>query len=98
MAFLWNSEIDNLITVIPGSGERLQCVEFSGNFSKPILIVSAYLPTACCNSDGSFMDCTDQLAEIHSKFSPTHDILIGGDLNVDFKHTCEPSLIFREAP
>ena len=70
-----------IIKHIPDGNERIQCVEFIDNFNKPLLIISAYLPT---NYEVDvFKDCIDQLYEIFQKFKDTHDILIGGDLNED---------------
>ena len=63
-------------------GERIQIVEL--NISpQPLLLVSVCMP---CNSGRSsntieFLDCLEQLHAIHERFSVTHLILIGGDMN-----------------
>lgn len=35
------------------------------------------------DSNERFQDCTDQTYEIVQKYQPSHEIVIGGDLNVD---------------
>jgi exonuclease III len=81
VAILWKKQDNNLIKQIPDGNERIQCIEFIDNFNKPLLIISAYLPTRGNYEVDVFMDGIDQLYEIFQKFKDTHDILIGGDLN-----------------
>ena len=64
-------------------GERMQCVEFIDNYTRPLLIVSVYLPTKGCHDIDEYKDSIDQLYEICIKYKTTHDIRIGGDLNED---------------
>ena len=82
-AILWKKEINHLIKVIQDGNERLQCVEFLDNNYKPLLIISAYLPTKGCHDLEEFKENVDQLFEICQKYCLTHDILIGGDINED---------------
>ena len=83
MAILWDKVVDKLITVIPDGNERIQCVEFKDSLSKPILIICVYLPTGGASMDDEFMECFTQLEEILQKYSGSHEVLIGGDLNID---------------
>ena len=58
------------------------CSAFSN--SRPLLIVSVYLPTrGYKDSQDRFQDAVDQLFEIVQKYHGSHSIIIGGDLNVD---------------
>ena len=45
VAILWKKQIDHLIKPLSDGGERIQCVEFIDNYTRPLLIVSVYLPT-----------------------------------------------------
>ena len=83
VAVLWQKEIDHLIKVINDGNERIQCIEFSDSFSKPMLFISVYLPTRGCHDLDEFKENVDQLFEICQKYAITHDILIGGDINED---------------
>jgi hypothetical protein len=62
---------------------KLQSVEFIDNYTRPLLIVSDYLPTEWCHDIDEYKDSIDQLCEICIKYKTTHDILIGGDLIED---------------
>ena len=79
---MWHRRIDHLVTSHTDYGERIQIIEL--NISpQPLLLVSVYMP---CNSGGSsntieFLDCLEQLHAIHERFSATHLILFGGDMN-----------------
>ncbi|CAG2222940.1 unnamed protein product [Mytilus edulis] len=83
VAVIWKKEIDHLVKATDDGGERIQCVEFLDNMSKPLLIVSIYMPTQGCHDLDEFKECIDQLFEIMQKYTRSHDILIGGDLNED---------------
>ena len=82
-AILWKKEINHLIKVIQDGNKRLQCIEILDNNYKPLLIISAYLPTKGCHDLEEFKENVDQLFEIYQKYCLTHDILIGGDINED---------------
>ena len=58
-------------------------MEFIDNYTRPLLIVSVYLPTKGCDDIDEYKDSIDQLHEIRIKYKTTHDMLIGGDLNED---------------
>ena len=50
---------------------------------QPLVLVSYYMP---CNGGRSnntteFLDCLDQLHAFYARYSATHPILIGGDMN-----------------
>ena len=82
VAVLWKKEIDNEVTILKDGNTRIQCISIKTN-DKPILVASVYLGTAKgANSNiQDFPECIDQLEEIVSKYSDTHNIVIGGDLN-----------------
>ena len=81
---MWDKVVDKLITVIPDGNERILCLEFKDSLSKPILIICVYLPTGGASTDDEFMECITQLEEILvQKYSGSHEVLIGGDLNID---------------
>ena len=40
VAVIWKKETDHLVKATDDGGERIQCVEFLDNMSKPLLIVS----------------------------------------------------------
>ena len=87
VAILWNKKLDKFITSLPDGGERIQCIQFKDQHY-PVLIVSAYFPTGGVNSDDQYMDCLVQLEEILNKYLDSHEILIGGDLNLDLTKNC----------
>ena len=81
VAVLWKKEIDNEVTILKDGNTRIQCISIKTN-DKPILVASVYLPAKGANSNiQEFQECIDQLDEIVSKYSETHNIIIGGDLN-----------------
>ena len=57
VAVLWDRVVDKFITIIPDGNERIQCIEFKDNYTKPILITCVYLPTGGTKSDDDFIDC-----------------------------------------
>ena len=81
---LWRKNIDHMIRELPDGNECMQCIELKDSNSKPLLIVSAYLPTTGYkDSQDRLQEAVDQLYEIVQKFHISHSIIIGGDLNVD---------------
>ena len=84
VAVLWRKNIDHMIRELPDGNECMQCKELKDSNSKPLLMVSAYLPTrGYKDSQDRFQEAVDQLYEIVQKFHISHSIIIGGDLNVD---------------
>jgi len=84
VAILWKKHLDKFVKPLPDGGERIQCLEITNGVSRPVLLVSIYLPTkGYSNSLQSFQEVIDQLYEIIQKFQVTHDIILGGDVNED---------------
>ena len=50
---------------------------------QPLVLVSVYMPCngGRCNSTTEFLDCLDQLHALYTRYSATHSILIGGNMN-----------------
>ena len=47
---------------------------------RPICLLNVYLPSrGSAGSDTEFVEALDELHEILQKYSPTHDVIIGGD-------------------
>lgn len=82
VAILWRHEIDHLIQVLPDGGNRIQCVELKGD--KPLILVSVYMPCRGLSDNvDDYGDYLDQLREIVAKYSSSHIIVLGGDMNED---------------
>ena len=63
---------------------KIQCAEIKGE--KPILLISAYMPCrGLTNNVEDYSDCLDQLREIITKYSCSHSIILGGDMNEDME-------------
>ena len=79
---MWKHEIDHLIHVLQDGGNRIQCAELRGE--NPLLLISVYMPCRGLSDNvEDYNDCLDQLREILLKFSCSHTILLGGDMNED---------------
>ena len=81
-AVLWAPEIDNLVQPLPDGGSRMQCVQV--NSGAPLLLISVYMPCRGLSDNvEGYVDCLDQLYEIVEKYSPSHIVILGGDMNED---------------
>lgn len=81
-AILWKKELDSLVTTLPDGGNRIQCIELKCH--KPLLIIAVYMPSrGQTDNFEDYVDCLDQLCEILKKYSSTHQVVIGGDMNED---------------
>ena len=79
---MWKHEIDHLIHVLQDGGNRIHCAELRGE--NPLLLISVYMPCRGLSDNVEYYnDCLDQLREILLKFSCSHTILLGGDMNED---------------
>ena len=84
-AIMWKHEIDHLIHVLQDGGNRIQCAELRGE--NPLLLISVYMPCrGLSDIVEDYNDCLDQLREILLKFSCSHTILLGGDMNEDMMY------------
>ena len=85
VSVLWESDIDHLVNQKHDGNERIQCIELK--LQKPILIISAYLPTkGYKDSTQTFKENIDCLYEIIQKYHASHEVIIGGDLNEDLSN------------
>ncbi|KAH3820468.1 hypothetical protein DPMN_122214 [Dreissena polymorpha] len=67
--------MDHLVIKLNEDYQRIQCVEIS---------TEVYMPSRNTHqSEIEFQECTDQLREIIVKYSSSHEIIIGGDINTD---------------
>ena len=86
VAVLWRNELDKFIKPLSDGGTRIQCLEL--RIRNPMIIISVYMPTKnSSDTMDSFVDCIDQLYEIHRKYCLTHSFIIGGDFNEDLTKT-----------
>ena len=86
VAIIWDRTIDQYVKPLDDGNNRIQCIELS--IKKPVLIVSAYLPTKADNDKyDEYSECIDQLFELIQKYDTTHDVIIGGDFNEDISKT-----------
>ena len=84
VAILWRKDIDHLVTTLPDSSNRIQCIEIS--CKDPLIIVSVYMPCKGLRDNvEDFTDCISQLHEIYQKYSTTHTVIFGGDFNEDLQ-------------
>ena len=82
VGILWKKDIDHLVTIVPNSGNRIQCITIRAE--KPVLLVSVYMPCrGVTDNFEAFSDCLDQLTEIILKYGNTHNIILGDDFNED---------------
>ncbi|WAR06081.1 POLR-like protein [Mya arenaria] len=90
VAVIWDKSIDHLLNTIKDGNERIQCIEFK-SLSHNILIVSVYMPSrGSKKSDLEYAETIEYLYDICEKYKSTHEILIGGDMNVDLsKNECK---------
>ncbi|WAR14005.1 POLR-like protein [Mya arenaria] len=90
VAVIWDKSIDHLLNTIKDGNERIQCIEFK-SLSHNILIVSVYMPSrGSKKSDLEYAETLEYLYDICEKYKSTHEILIGGDMNVDLsKNECK---------
>lgn len=83
VAILWKKDMDHLVTKLDEGNQRIQCVEIATEDNR-FLVVSVYMPSRNTHqSEIEFQECTDQLREIIVKYSVSHEIIIGGDMNTD---------------
>jgi len=91
VAVLWTAKLARYVTILKEGSERIQCVELRcrNSSKRRTLVISVYFP---CNGYSSskedFCACIDELFEIVTKYSPTHDVIIGADLNEDLNKPC----------
>ncbi|CAG2235471.1 ACOT1_2_4 [Mytilus edulis] len=86
VAVIWDRTIDQYVKPLDDGNNRIQCIELT--IKKPVLIVSAYLPTKADNDKyDEYSECIDQLFELIQKYDTTHDVIIGGDFNEDISKT-----------
>ena len=85
---LWNTNIDHMVKVLPDGNECMQCIELDDNTAKPYSDLISLSPNARIQGQNKrCQECIDQMYEIVLKYQPTHEIVIGGDLNVDLAKT-----------
>ena len=85
-AILWKKQIDHVIKPLDVGGNQIQCV--AKNVCEPLLLISEYMPCrGVTDNYTEFKDTLDQLSVILSQYAPTHQIIIGGDLNEDITQT-----------
>lgn len=80
----WHKDLDQIVGMVEGGNERIQCIEVNQISNKPILIICVYMPT----SGGSvktieYHKKVDLLNELLQRYPNTHYIVIGGDINED---------------
>ena len=66
--------MDHLVTRLPDGGNRIQCIEVSGQ--DPLLLVSVYMPCRGLRENvDEFQDCLAQLVETSMKICTAGGIL-----------------------
>ena len=82
IAVSWIKENDHLITQRPDGGNCIQCVEVKG--AEAFLLLSVYMQCkGITDNTTEFMEVIDQLWDILHRYSATHKVIIGGDMNED---------------
>jgi hypothetical protein len=84
VGFFWHKDLDQIVGMVEGGNERIQCIEVNQISNKPILIICVYMPT----SGGSvktieYHKTVDLLNELLQRYPNTHYIVIGGNINED---------------
>lgn len=46
VGIVWHKDLDQIVGLVEGGNERIQCIEISQNSNKPILIICVYMPTS----------------------------------------------------
>ena len=81
-AILSKKQTDHVIKPLDVCGNQIKCVAM--NVCEPLLLISVYMPRRWITDNYTeFKDTLDQLSVILSQYAPTHQIIIGGDLNED---------------
>ena len=86
-AILWKSHLDPIITQYPCPSHNICCIKIANDSTSPIYLASLYMPTA--GKDTLFVDVLAELSNLFSdiyELVPDAVILIGGDLNNNFKN------------
>ena len=84
VAVIWKNEIDHLVRPIQDGSEKIQAVEIQGKAGDRLLLISVYMSAkGSKNHQIEYHDCVDQLYELYQKYSDSHTIIIGGDMNED---------------
>jgi len=84
VGIFWHKDLDQIVGMVEGGNERIQCIEVNQISNKPILIICVYMPT----SGGSektieYHETIDLLNELLQRYHNTHYIVIVGDINED---------------
>ena len=75
-----------IIKPLDVGGNRIQCVVM--NVCEPLVLISVYMSCrGITDNYTEFKNTLDQLSVILSQYVPTHQIIIGGDLNEDITLT-----------
>lgn len=80
-AIVWHEKLDPLISQIPDGSNRILGIRLLHK-PKDILILNAYMP--CKGQKTSlenYKEVLDEIHEIVTKYTPTCEIILGGDLN-----------------
>ena len=83
IAVIWKDSMDHLMRPAEKEGNaRIQVV--TCNLTTPVCLINCYLPSGNSKTAIEIMrEDIDALYEITEKYSPTHEIVLIGDLNVD---------------
>ena len=46
VGIFWHKDLDQIVGMVEGGNERIQCIEVNQISSKPILIICVYMPTS----------------------------------------------------
>ena len=85
VAIIWKDTHDNIVQPLEDGGVRINVIEIKT--PEPLIIVNSYLPARNGGQKDQYLEILDELSEIIYKYSPTHRIVIMGDMNASLFRT-----------
>ena len=96
-SILWHKNLSLSVSPITTTSNRICAVEFKSDKTK-LMLINVYMPNDD-NSDTNYDIYGDVLSQISSIICDyEHDIIIGGDLNVDFTRNNSKNRIKSKTP
>jgi endonuclease/exonuclease/phosphatase family metal-dependent hydrolase len=81
VAWLWNKDMDSIITPLEGGGKRTLAIQVETS-GRPLCLITVYMPSrGGPESESQFKALLDELHETYEKYTPTHSVFLMGDIN-----------------
>ena len=83
VAFLWNMDLNQHVEKLPDGSDRIICISLNTQPKKTCLI-NTYMPCrGKTASVAAYRQVIDEIYEIITKYTSTHDLYLLGDFNTD---------------